>query len=66
MERGKGVNVWTEEGEGLSFHRRLGGYLSRPLTSVIVEALKGTERKIMQNPNSGLTYSPARARLLSL
>ena len=33
---------------------------------VITDALLNQGRKIIQNPNSGLTYSPARARLLSL
>lgn len=33
---------------------------------VIIDALMEQGRKIIQNPNSGLTYSPARARLLSL
>jgi len=33
---------------------------------VITEALHEQAGKIIQNPNSGLTYSPARARLLSL
>jgi acetylornithine/N-succinyldiaminopimelate aminotransferase len=33
---------------------------------VIINALIDQGRKIIQNPNSGLTYSPVRARLLSL
>jgi acetylornithine/N-succinyldiaminopimelate aminotransferase len=33
---------------------------------VITDALLEQSKKIIQNPNSGLTYSPVRARLLSL
>jgi len=33
---------------------------------VIVEAISQQSRKIIQNPSSGLTYSPVRARLLDL
>jgi acetylornithine/N-succinyldiaminopimelate aminotransferase len=67
IERGKGVYVWTEEGERLiDFTAGWGVTCLGHSHPVIIEALKEQSEKIMQNPNSGLTYSPARARLLSL
>jgi acetylornithine/N-succinyldiaminopimelate aminotransferase len=67
IERGKGVYVWTEEGRKLlDFTAGWGVTCLGHAHPVIVEALKEQGEKIMQNPNSGLTYSPARARLLSL
>jgi acetylornithine/N-succinyldiaminopimelate aminotransferase len=67
IERGKGVYVWTEEGERLiDFTAGWGVTCLGHSHPVIVEALKEQSEKIMQNQNSGLTYSPARARLLSL
>jgi acetylornithine/N-succinyldiaminopimelate aminotransferase len=67
IERGRGVYVWTEEGARLiDFTAGWGVTCLGHGHPKIVEALKEQSEKIMQNPNSGLTYSPARARLLSL
>lgn len=67
IERGKGVYVWTEEGRKLlDFTAGWGVTCLGHAHPVIIEALREQSEKIMQNPNSGLTYSPARARLLSL
>ena len=67
IDRGEGVYVWDEEG---------GRYLDLTagwgVTSIghahpcIQAALAEQAARILQNPNSGLTYSPVRARLLSL
>jgi acetylornithine/N-succinyldiaminopimelate aminotransferase len=67
VERGEGVKVWDENGkEYLDFTSGWAvaglGYSHK----TIVEAIVIQARKIMHNPNSGLTYSPSRARLLSL
>ncbi len=67
IERGEGVYVWDEEG-----HRYLDLTAGWGVTCighahpVIQAALAEQAGRILQNPNSGLTYSPARARLLSL
>ena len=67
IERGVGVRVWDEEG---------GRYLDLTagwgVTSIghahpaIRAALAEQGGRILQGPNAGLTYSPARAALLSL
>jgi acetylornithine/N-succinyldiaminopimelate aminotransferase len=66
IERGSGVEVWDESG------RRYIDFTSGwAVTSlghshpVVVRALVRQARKIIQNPDSGLTYAPPRARLLS-
>ena len=67
IERGEGVYVWDEEG-----NRYLDLTAGWGVTSighshpVIQTALTKQAARILQNPNSGLTYSPVRARLLSL
>jgi acetylornithine/N-succinyldiaminopimelate aminotransferase len=65
IERGKGVYVWDEAGKKyLDF---TAGWAVTALGYshlVIVEALIMQSHKIMHNPDSGLTYSPARAKLL--
>jgi acetylornithine/N-succinyldiaminopimelate aminotransferase len=67
IERGEGVYVWDEEG-----NRYLDLTAGWGVTSIghahpaIQTALKKQAARILQNPNSGLTYSPIRARLLSL
>ena len=67
IERGNGVYVWTEEGRRLiDFTAGWGVTCLGHAHPVIIEAMREQSGKIMQNPNSGLTYSPARARLLSL
>ncbi len=67
IERGEGVYVWDEEG-----NRYLDLTAGWGVTSIghahpaIQTALSKQASRILQNPNSGLTYSPVRARLLSL
>ncbi|MDI6720134.1 MAG: aspartate aminotransferase family protein [Methanomicrobiales archaeon] len=66
IERGEGVYVWDENGRRyLDFTAGWGvtclGHAAPPVYAALVEQGK----KILQNPNSGLTYSPVRARLLS-
>jgi acetylornithine/N-succinyldiaminopimelate aminotransferase len=65
IERGEGVTVWDENGkEYLDFTSGWAvtslGY-SHP---VIIDAIVKQSKKIMHNPNAGLTYSPARAKAL--
>jgi acetylornithine/N-succinyldiaminopimelate aminotransferase len=67
IEKGKGVFVWDEQGNRyIDFTSGWGvtciGHAHPAITAALVEQ----GGKIIQNPNSGLTYSPARARLLSL
>jgi acetylornithine/N-succinyldiaminopimelate aminotransferase len=67
IERGKGVYVWDENGKRyLDFTAGWGVTCLGHAHPAIIRALCGQAAKIMQNPNSGATYSPARARLLSL
>jgi acetylornithine/N-succinyldiaminopimelate aminotransferase len=67
IERGEGVYVWDEDGNRyLDFTAGWGVTCLGHSHPVIIEALAAQSRKIMQNPNSGITYSPARAKLLSL
>jgi len=67
IERGAGVHVWDEEGNRyLDFTSGWGVTCLGHAHPVITDALIAQGRKIIQNPNSGLTYSPVRARLLSL
>jgi acetylornithine/N-succinyldiaminopimelate aminotransferase len=67
IEKGDGVYVWDEEGRRyLDFTAGWGVTCIGHANPVITDALVDQGRKIIQNPNSGLTYSPARARLLSL
>lgn len=67
IERGAGVQVWDEEGNRfLDFTSGWGVTCLGHAHPVITDALMEQGRKIIQNPNSGLTYSPVRARLLSL
>jgi acetylornithine/N-succinyldiaminopimelate aminotransferase len=67
IERGDGVYVWDEDG-----NKYLDLTAGWGVTSIghahptIQTALKKQAARILQNPNSGLTYSPVRARLLSL
>jgi len=65
FERGQGSHVWDEQGERyLDFTSGWGvtslGHSHPALVGAIVEQAG----KLMQNPNSGFTYSPVRARLL--
>jgi acetylornithine/N-succinyldiaminopimelate aminotransferase len=67
IERGEGVYVWDEEGiRYLDFTSGWGVTCIGHGNPVITNALTEQAGKIIQNPNSGLTYSPARARLLKL
>jgi acetylornithine/N-succinyldiaminopimelate aminotransferase len=67
IERGEGVYVWDEDGNKyLDFTAGWGVTCLGHSHPVITEALAAQSRKIMQNPNSGITYSPARAKLVSL
>jgi len=67
IERGEGVYVWDETGKRyIDFTAGWGVTCLGHAHPVITRALQEQSRKIIQNPNSGLTYSPARARLLSL
>lgn len=67
IERGEGVYCWDEEGKRfLDFTSGWGVTCLGHASPVITEALLAQSRKIIQNPNSGLTYSPIRAKLLSL
>jgi acetylornithine/N-succinyldiaminopimelate aminotransferase len=67
IERGEGVYVWDQEGRKyLDFTAGWGVTCLGHAHPIIISALEEQGRKIIQNPNSGLTYSPARARLLDL
>jgi len=67
VERGEGVYVWGEDGKRyLDFTSGWGVTCLGHASPIITEALLEQSRKIIQNPNSGATYSPARARLLEL
>ncbi len=67
IERGEGIYVWDEDGKRyVDFTAGWGVTCLGHAHPVIIEALASQSRKIMQNPNSGITYSPARAKLLSL
>ncbi len=65
IERGKGVYVWDEAGKKyMDFTAGWGVTCIGHANPVIINALSAQAKKIMQNPNSGVTYSPARAKLL--
>lgn len=67
IEKGEGIYVWDEEGKMyIDFTSGWGVTCIGHANPVITDALLDQGRRIIQNPNSGLTYSPARARLLSL
>jgi acetylornithine/N-succinyldiaminopimelate aminotransferase len=67
IERGEGIYVWDEEGNRyIDFTSGWGVTCIGHGNKVIANALQQQAEKIVQNPNSGLTYSPARARLLAL
>ncbi|GJM12116.1 MAG: aspartate aminotransferase family protein [Pseudohongiella sp.] len=65
IERGEACTVWDENGKSyLDFTSGWGvtclGHAHPLITAAIVEQ----SQKIIQNPNSGFTYSPPRAKLL--
>ena len=67
IDRGDGVWVWDEEGKKyLDLTSGWGVTCIGHAHPVIQTALTEQAARILQNPNSGLTYSPVRARLLSL
>ena len=67
IEKGWGIQVWDEEGRRfLDFTSGWGVTCLGHAHPVITDALLEQSRKIVQGPNGGLTYSPVRARLLSL
>jgi acetylornithine/N-succinyldiaminopimelate aminotransferase len=67
IERGEGVYVWDEEGRRyLDLTAGWGVTSIGHAHPVIRRALEEQGARILQNPDSGLTYSPARARLLAL
>jgi acetylornithine/N-succinyldiaminopimelate aminotransferase len=67
IERGEGIYVWDEDGNRyVDFTAGWGVTCLGHAHPVITGALAAQSRKIIQNPNSGITYSPARAKLISL
>jgi len=67
IERGAGVYVWDEEGNRyLDFTSGWGVTCLGHAHPAITAALLEQAGRIMQNPDSGLTYSPVRADLLEL
>ncbi|MFC1524130.1 aspartate aminotransferase family protein [Thermodesulfobacteriota bacterium] len=67
IDMGHGIHVWDEEGNRyLDFTSGWGVTCIGHAQPVITQALLKQSQRILQNPNSGLTYSPARAELLSL
>jgi len=66
IERGSGVSVWDEKGN--HFLDFTAGWAVTSLGHahpVFLKALAEQAARICQNPDSGLTYSPARGRLLA-
>lgn len=67
IERGEGVHVWDEEGvRYLDLTAGWGVTSIGHAHPVIRAALTEQGGRILQNPDSGLTHSPARAAYLSL
>lgn len=65
VERGEGCLVWDENGnEYLDFTSGWGVTCLGHSHPLITDAIIKQAQKIIQNPNSGFTYSPARAQLL--
>ncbi|MBW2370156.1 MAG: aspartate aminotransferase family protein [Deltaproteobacteria bacterium] len=66
IERGEGVTVWDDRGNRyIDFTSGWGVTCIGHGSPVITQAMMEQGNKIIQNPNSGLTYSPPRARLLT-
>ena len=67
IERGLGSHVWDDKGaQYLDFTAGWGVTSLGHSHPVLVAAIQEQAGKLMQNPNSGFTYSPVRARLLTL
>ena len=65
IERGDGCLVWDEKGnEYLDFTSGWGVTCLGHSHPLITDAIIKQAQKIIQNPNSGFTYSPSRAKLL--
>ncbi len=66
IERGEGCFVWDEKGNKyLDFTSGWGVTCLGHSHPVITNAIFQQAQKIIQNPNSGFTYSPSRAKLLT-
>ncbi len=67
IEKGEGLYVYDENGKKyLDFTAGWGVTSIGHANPVITEALLDQSKKIIQNPNSGATYSPARSKLISI
>ncbi|MGF7117203.1 aspartate aminotransferase family protein [Methanobacterium oryzae] len=67
IEKGEGLYVYDEEGKKyIDLTAGWGVTSIGHANPVITEALLEQSKKIIQNPNSGATYSPARSKLISL
>ncbi|WP_319580995.1 aspartate aminotransferase family protein [uncultured Methanospirillum sp.] len=67
IEKGDGVYVWDENcKQYLDFTSGWGVTCIGHANPIITDALCTQSKKIIQNPNSGATYSPARSRLIQL
>ncbi|MAO40583.1 MAG: aspartate aminotransferase family protein [Pseudohongiella sp.] len=65
VERGQGVWVWDQDGRQiLDFTSGWGVTCLGHSHPVMVSTIAEQSVKVMQNPNSGFTYSPARAALM--
>jgi acetylornithine/N-succinyldiaminopimelate aminotransferase len=65
IERGEGNRVWDEAGKTyLDFTSGWGVTCLGHAHPVITQAICAQAGKLLQNPNSGFTYSPVRSRLL--
>ena len=67
IERGDGIYVWDENGKKyIDFTSGWGVTCIGHSNPVIIDAINEQSRKIIQNPCSGLTYSPARRNFSTL
>lgn len=67
IEKGEGVYVYDEECKKyIDFTSGWGVTSIGHANPVITDALLDQSKKIIQNPNSGATYSPSRSKLISL
>ncbi|WP_424354366.1 aspartate aminotransferase family protein [Methanobacterium sp. MBAC-LM] len=67
IENGKGVYAYDEEGKKyIDLTAGWGVTSIGHANPVITDALLEQGQKIIQNPNSGATYSPSRSKLISL
>jgi len=67
IQKGEGIYVWDEDGK--KYLDLTGGWGVTSIghaNPVITEAILSQSKKIIQNPNSGATYSPVRSKLLLL